>query len=150
MRFLTLALAFATLVSCHSAGVSSEDGLRFRTLKSGSQARHDAPGRQIILAPTAESYAGLWTSMVGEGDAPPVDFEREAVVFIMAGQRPTGGYSVAVKSIVREDNTLVIDAPVTPPPPDAMTIQVLTSPYTVIAVDKVDVSRVHWKSEETP
>jgi len=150
MRTVMLALALSTLVSCHSAAVSSDDGLKFRTLKSGSQARHNAPGRQIVVAPTAESYARLWSSMVGEGGAPPVDFEKEVAVFIMAGQKPTGGYSVAVKSVAREDNTLVVDAPVKSPPPDAMTIQALTSPYAVIAVDKVDVSRVHWKEEPAP
>ena len=150
MRNVMLALAVAVLVSCHSAGVNAGDGLKFRTLKSGSQARHDAPGRQIVVAPTAESYARLWSSMVGEGSAPPVDFEKEVAVFVMAGQKPTGGYRVAVKSVAREDNALVVDAPVTPPPPDAMTTQALTSPYTVIAVDKVDVSRVHWKNEDIP
>jgi hypothetical protein len=150
MRTVMLALVVAGLISCHSAAGTSEDGLKFRTLKSGSQARHDAPGRQIVVAPTAESYSRLWSSMVGEGSAPPVDFEKEVAVFIMAGQKPTGGYSVAVKSVAREDNTLVVDAPVKSPPSGAMTIQALTSPYSVIAVDKVDVSRVHWKDEPAP
>lgn len=148
VRTLILAAAVAASLACHSAGAKSEDGLKFRTLTSGSQSRHDRPGQQVILAPTADSYARLWSSLVGEGNAPAVNFEREAVLFIMAGQRPTGGYSIAVKNIAQEGDTLIVDAPVNAPPADSMVIQVLTSPFAVVAIDRVDVGRVHWKNAD--
>ena len=142
------ALALTTALACHSVpAVKEPPVLHFRVLHSGSNARYQGSIRNMTYVPMAEAYQNVWKQMIGETPAPEVDFSREAVVFIIAGQRPTGGYKVDVKSVAREGDTLVVDAPVTAPSPDMMVTQAFTSPFAVVAVDKTDVSRVRWKNE---
>jgi hypothetical protein len=82
--------------------------------------------------------------MIGAGEAPAVDFETETVVFLFGGQRSTGGYSVDVRGVTMEGDTLVIDGSVQGPPPGAITTQALTSPYAVLAVKSRAIRNVRW------
>ena len=102
------------------------------------------PQRQAVVANTDSQYRRLWTSIGAEGEPAAIDFSRESVVFLLSEQKPTGGYTLEVRKIVREGPTLVVDAKVNAPPADAMTIQALTRPYAIVAVPKEDVSDVRW------
>jgi len=142
MRFSSVLLIL--FVGCNSAQTPSEPvSLKHRTLASGG-----SPGaagtRQLTLAATPDAYQSLWSAIVGAGDPPPIDFSRETALFIVAGRRPTGGYAIAVKRLEREGDTLVVDAPVTAPPSGSMNIQVLTSPFAVVAIEKSGVTRTRW------
>jgi len=83
--------------------------------------------------------------MIGGGEMPNVDFSREAVVFLFAGTRNTGGYSVEPQSATLEGETLIVDATVKGPPRDAIVTQVITSPYAVVTVDVRKFGDVQWK-----
>ena len=148
MRFAA-ALIILLGTACNSAQSSTPaesnvaDTSSHRILQTGQYGQGRA-ARQAVVATTDAQYRRLWTTVGAEGEAPAIDFDRESVVFLVSDQKPTGGYTLDVRKIAREGLTLVVDAPVNAPPAGAMTIQVLTRPYAIVAVPKQDVTEVRW------
>lgn len=83
--------------------------------------------------------------MIGGGSPPPVDFQSDSAVFLLAGSKPTGGWTVVPRGASVEGKTLVVDAAIQPPPPDAYVTQAFTSPYAVVAVSTKAFEDVRWK-----
>jgi hypothetical protein len=140
-----LAIFFAAACASTASGTEpmSEPTIPHRVLRSGS-AGHPAPAASIVVASTDAEYRAAWSSSVGEGNPPPVDFPRERVLFLLLGTRNTGGYAVAVQSVVRDGDTLLVHAPVQRPPAGGMTTQALTAPWAAVAVDVPAFRAVRW------
>jgi hypothetical protein len=141
------AIAVVAALSCRSgAPAPSGVAVNFRILQNGTSARYDGSMHQTTYATTPEAYAQAWSSIVGGGEPPQIDFTREAALFVATGQRPTGGWRVGFAGVRKEGDALIIDAPVTGPGPDTIVTQALTSPYVVVAVEKASVDRVIWRN----
>ena len=125
------------LLSC---SVAQGTAPAFRTIDKGAQSRIGSP-RQVVARTVAE-WDALWKAHTGPGRrgegsaAPPIDFDRETVVAVFMGSRPTGGFSVAIDSATDRDGTLVIAYHEASPQPGAIAAQVLTFPYHIVAVPK--------------
>jgi hypothetical protein len=89
--------------------------------------------RQAV-ARTAEEWEALWRRHAPDRPPPPVDFSREMVVGVFLGSRPTAGYSVDVLSAADMDGTMTVRYRVAQPARDAITAQIITSPYYIGAV----------------
>lgn len=139
MRAAAVLLAF-TLTCATAPGGNVE----MRNLAAGGYAVAQINAKQAVAARDADTYARLWSSLIGEGERPAVDFASESVVFLLAGSRPTGGYSVEARGVALEEKTLVVDAEVKGPPPGSMVTQALTSPYAVVAVKTREFEDVRW------
>jgi hypothetical protein len=50
------------------------------------------------------------------------------------GEKNTGGYSIGVEKVEETDKNIIITIKEVSPAPDAMTMQVITYPYTVVKV----------------
>ncbi len=147
---MRLVAGFAMLLaaSCPTGSTTgSPEPLKHRIIAQGAYGRYQGTAARTAYASTEAEYLSSWAALVTAGDPPPVDFTREHAVFLLAGQRPTGGYAIAVKAIRREPDTLVLDATVTPPPADAIVTQALTSPFVVLAIPKTDAAGVRWENE---
>ncbi len=111
--------------------------LVWETLASGSQATAVREAR-FTLARDFDDLIGVWTaahsSALQPPSVPPFSPERETLVAIFLGTRPTGGYAVAVRDVVEERGELYIDVELTEPGRDALTTQVITSPWTIVKV----------------
>jgi hypothetical protein len=57
-------------------------------------------------------------------------------IAVFAGAQRTGGYGVRVLRVDRAGDTLTVQAMFSSPPPDALTIQVLTSPAHLVSIDR--------------
>ncbi|HEV7922991.1 MAG TPA: protease complex subunit PrcB family protein [Thermoanaerobaculia bacterium] len=138
MRLSALLLLFA----CASSAAT----VNHRSLQSGGMAASQAAERRAVVAADAKTYRALWKQLIDpSGDPLDIDFAKESVVFLLAGQRPTGGYHVAVSSVAPEGaDGVVVKAAVNPPPADSMNIQVITYPYEVIAISTPGVTKVRW------
>lgn len=69
----------------------------------------------------------------------PIAGDRVAIA-VFQGEQRTGGYSVRVEAITRRTaTTLEVRAVFTAPAPDAIVIQVLTSPAHIVSVARADV-----------
>ncbi|MBN2754638.1 MAG: protease complex subunit PrcB family protein [Candidatus Goldbacteria bacterium] len=63
-----------------------------------------------------------------------VDFSRQMVVLVNSGEKPTAGYSAKIKSISIQETKIVILYSETSPAKDAITAQVITSPYSIAVI----------------
>lgn len=115
-----------------------------RTMGGGGYAAAKPESPKAEMVKSADDYARVWEQAIGRGEAPPADFARESVVILLGGYKPTGGYSVEPRGVRLEGRTLVVDAAVKGPPPDAMVTQAFTSPFAVIAVSTKDFDQVRW------
>jgi hypothetical protein len=115
-----------------------------RSLATGSYAAAQAEQPQTVLVESAADYERVWAETIGGGERPPVDFEKESVVIVLAGLKRSGGYSVEVRGVSLEGRILVVDAVVKTPPPDAIVTMALTSPFAVIAVNTKALDSVRW------
>ncbi len=85
------------------------------------------------LVRTREELVAVWP---GPGPVPEVDFQREMVVVIALGSRPTGGYAVRLASLLMFQDSIVVRYEELRPGPTCMTTQALTYPYYVAAVPR--------------
>jgi len=141
---IALLLAVLTFANACTAVSGGTEEVTMTTLGRGSYAASHS-GRNAVLATSDTDYQRFWRELAGGPDAPPaVDFAENVVVFLFAGERNTGGWSVEPKSVTIEGDTAVIDAPVNGPPPGSMVTQALTYPYAVVSVRSRDVKNVRW------
>ena len=67
------------------------------------------------------------------------DISNSNYVILNMGEKNTGGYSIGVEKVEETDKNIIITVKENNPAPNAMSMQVITYPYTVV--------RVHSKKE---
>jgi hypothetical protein len=136
----SLVLLFASCTACRAAAVG--ETVPFSTLGKGinSGIRESA---QVVVRSQSE-WVALWGRHMRTRTAPPpppaVDFTTEMVVALFLGERPTGGYEIEVTQVERTDRGLAVRFRVKKPDPGAMLMQVLTQPFHLIELPRVDES----------
>jgi hypothetical protein len=82
---------------------------------------------------------------IGKTGIPNVNFDREQLVAINIGERPTSGYMVSVTSVVQLSNQDVVISYVEKRPSiNARVTNVKSSPYVIIRMKRVN-SRITFK-----
>jgi hypothetical protein len=91
-----------------------------------------------ITANSPDDWRGKWVATGVEGPPPDVndvDFTKEVVVALLAGERPTGGWKISPDVVVkRQGRFAAIEYTVVGPGKGCSTSQALTAPYLVLAV----------------
>jgi len=134
---------------CASSDTESREPVTFRNLQAaayGSSTVGDAA--HVTLVTDEASFRSVWSSNIGDPPPSEIDFSKESVVFLFAGQRPTGGYSVEAKGVSISGEAVIVDAEVKSPPARAMVTQVITYPFAVIAVSKPNLTRAEWRGRD--
>jgi len=118
---LFAAVAFGGMCAVAPPPVSKTTGgdVQVRTISAGGNAANTPEPVTPVPAFDDATYRKNWSAFIGQGEAPNVDFTKEAVVFLFAGMRNTGGYSIEVRGAKLDGETLVVDAAVQGPPPGA-------------------------------
>jgi hypothetical protein len=135
--------ALLIVAGCSAAPAETSPGgagqprpLSVRVLDSGSRSGINSPEERVVQGP--DEWQRLWQAhqagAVPQRPLPAVDFSRELSIAIFAGQRPTGGFAVAVEQVTESPSGIEVSYRVTPPPPGAIVSQALTSPFQIIAV----------------
>ena len=75
----------------------------------------------------------FWSEL-GVGERPNVDFTRDVVVAVAAGQRSTGGFEIVIDRITQTDGELSVEVVERVPGPNCMTTASLTQPVDVVVV----------------
>jgi hypothetical protein len=95
-----------------------------------------AAARQVTVR-TASEWAALWQEHTPDGaPPPPVDFAREMVLGVFLGSRPTAGYGVEIIRTVGAPDGVVVQYVETRPRNDAVTAQILTAPFHLVALPR--------------
>jgi hypothetical protein len=105
-----------------------------RSLDKGISSQIDV-ARQAAVQSDAE-WNTLWSQHAGARVRPAVDFNKEMVLAVFLGARPTAGFSVEIVGAREEGGALVVSYRESRPPSGSVTAQVLTSPYHLVAVPK--------------
>jgi hypothetical protein len=104
----------------------------FVSIAKGDASEQDT-ARQVVARTPAE-WQALWKAHAGDGKLPVVDFASNMVVGVFLGMKPTSGYDVEIVSVQTDGDALVVQYRQRRPARDAMTAQILTQPFHVIAV----------------
>ena len=94
--------------------------------------------RRTVVVRTPEEWAKLWKSHSPNQPLPAIDFSTTMVVGVFMGARPTAGFSTEIVHVRNENGGLVVEYKETEPRRGAITAQVVTAPYHLIAVPRQD------------
>jgi hypothetical protein len=126
------------LAALSSAQFDPLHTIKWSTLQSGQHSRIERPTTRV-LNNEAELQA-YWRDAMGESPtAAPrgIEFGKEMLLAIHLGDRPTGGYKVHVQSISRTRAAeLTVEYVETEPAPGSANIQVRTSPWTLVRMER--------------
>src|SRR5919199_3604763 len=137
----SLVLLSLLLDACSAAGNSGADSQRQRPAEPRDLRVEDissgAPGQgpqspRVLVSPSASSLSKEIGASV------PPDSGRGVYMISYWGEKPTGGYSLAVESARIEGDQVTVRLRLKEPPPDAMVTQALTYPYAAAVVRDVD------------
>lgn len=131
-----------------AAPIAQATPVSFRVLDSGTHAS-GVTAATNYAAYSESSYLKLWGMVHGTDQSTPpnVDFSKEYVIGVFAGQKPTGGYAVAIDTVSDENGTRTVHIALTKPGPACITNQMVTSPYQLIAVPVSDAALAHTESD---
>ena len=104
--------------------------MTFTTIAQGATSQIEEP--RTVAVRTAAEWEKLWREHGGDTKVPDVDFTRSTVLAVFLGTRPTAGYSVEITGIATSDAELVVSWRERAPAPDALTAQMLTSPFAIV------------------
>ena len=117
-----------------NADAPAAQGEAMRTIEKGVQSSVDR-ARQAVVRTQAE-WTQLWRAHAYDRPAPTVDFTQQTVFAVFMGSRPTAGFSVEIVGVRDEGGTLVVSYRETRPDRGAVTAQIVTSPFHIVAVPR--------------
>lgn len=91
--------------------------------------------RRLVIR-DANGWNEFWSEL-GTGDRPDVDFTKAVVVAVAAGQRPSGGYEIAVDHVSQTDGELAVEVIETSPGPNCINSSSPSQPVDVVVVPVV-------------
>lgn len=103
-----------------------------KTIERGQNSQVESPRQATVRMPA--EWATLWRAHAPNRPAPDIDFSTTMVAAVFLGSRPTGGFSVEIVRTRVDGQSLVVEYVEKRPAPDAITAQVLSSPYHIVAV----------------
>ena len=91
--------------------------------------------RRLVIR-DANLWAEFWSELA-VGARPAVDFSKDLVVAVAAGQQPGGGHEIAIDRVNQTNGELTIEVVETTPGPNCMTTASLSQPVDVVVVPGV-------------
>jgi hypothetical protein len=114
--------------------------LSFQTIAKGY--RSGVRESLQIVARNQAEWDSLWKRHLSVETNPPptpaIDFNKQIVVGVFLGEKPTGGYDVEIIRAEQSDGALVIHYREKSPLPGSIAIQALTQPFHIIQVIRDD------------
>ena len=117
------------------AAYDASGALPIRRIGQWTASGIDNPERKVIRDDS--TFAQFWQAL-GAGQRPVVDFSRDVVIAVAAGQRQTGGYAIAVDRVARAGKAMTVEVVETVPGPGCWTTQQITQPVDVVVVAAAD------------
>lgn len=112
---------------------------RFETILAEAHSGLAERRRELIRDETG--WARLWAEIhagVTPGPPlPPVDFARHMLIAVASGTRPSGGFSIKVRSVATRGERLEIAVVESCPAPGAMVSMSLTQPVEVVRAPRL-------------
>ena len=117
--------------------------LSFRTIERSSGARSGLSAQRTIAIRTTRRWKQAWRQLHrgSTKKAPKVNFARYTLLLATQGQRPNGGYGIAIERVVLDGGEVTLHVVDTEPDPAATQCaypQMIVNPYHVVRVRRTD------------
>lgn len=120
--------------------IPSPVAVPFTPLVSG--AKSTVTTRVNYLITSADQLNKLWKMIDATSTPPAVDFNKNAVIAVFAGQQPTTGYAIVVAKI--EDSTARnVSLTLAKPSANCVEGQIVTAPYEIVAIPATTLPLAH-------
>jgi len=143
--FLIAGILGLALSACSSQMTATQDGAPLaRQVTESDQCGVGSEGLTYIT--NREDFAQIRQWPMQNLSMKPMEalnFDREHLLIVGLGQKPTGGFGLTLAGSQIVDSTFRLTVFLRRPPADAMVIQMLTTPCAVLAV-----TPRHWKRVE--
>ena len=116
-----------------------------RTIEKGDQSNVDDARR--VLVRTEAEWTRLWQQHSFDRPKPKVDFSKEMIVAVFMGSRPNAGFSTTIVSATAANGALIVRYAEKVPAPGAISAQILTFPYHLVAIPRADVKDVTFEND---
>lgn len=140
--FFILVVAFILSGCFHVKNISENTTgtLPVKTVAKGFNSLEKQKTELIIKS--HEELKNLWNIIYAtQLDKPPlpnIDFDTNIIIGIFLGEKPTAGFSIEVQKIMEENGKIIVYIEETSPPQDSFQAQIITEPYHVIQIPKMD------------
>lgn len=125
--------ATPTTAATPTAPASGPHEVAFRRIESGQQSSLQEPTRGYVT--TASEWATFWSSHSQE-PAPSVDFARETVAYVFAGERSNTCWAVRANEAIDDGaGTTTLRYTLHAPSPNMMCGDAITYPYDIVALE---------------
>lgn len=133
-RFMTALILMAGLSACAMDRDLTADGAPLaRQITAISQCGFTAPG--LVYMDSSDRFEAMVRERgLNLPDIGGHDFDREHLLLVAAGRKPSGGYGVALDDVAIRDGVLEVSVEVRSPAPDQAVTMALTSPCALLAV----------------
>lgn len=119
---------------------SSVVAVSFTPLVHGS--RSTVTKRVNYFITSADELHTLWKMVDATSTPPTIDFNKDAVIAVFAGQQPTAGYAISVLKVV-DSSARLVSITLAKPDGTCITGQALTTPYEIVAVPTTALPLAH-------
>ena len=120
--------------------VQPYDTIPFTLLNSGVHSGITRPAQLVVRDEAA--WKALWqehtSASIPAPALPKIDFAREMVIAIFAGERFTMGYTVTITQIKQFNTGLQVDYTINMPGPSCLVEQTLSQPFTIVKIPRSD------------
>ena len=132
--------ASALLAACAAAAPRDAGDAEhpFETLLAATHSGLAEPRREVVreVAGWSRLWADIHAGVSPAPPRPPVDFERDMLVVVASGTRPSGGFSIKVRHVATRGGKLEVVVLETCPARDAMVTTELTQPVEVVRLPR--------------
>lgn len=142
MRAMLTAAALVLAEGCNAErpvdGVETSTPIPYETILYERHSDLDQPLNEVVR--NEPQWWSLWTLMYPGATpraAPEVDFARKMLIVVATGARPSGGFEIAVRSVVVRGDALEVEVLETCPAPDAGVTMELTRPVEVVILNRL-------------
>jgi len=113
---------------------------KFETLDKKLYCQQITPDQ--FCARNNSEWENMWNRIcpayLADSPLPKIDFDKEMVLGVFLGTKPSSGYNIEILHLLEKDNCLEVYVKETKPTFGFFYASVLTQPYHIIKTDKVD------------
>lgn len=119
---------------------SKAGGLQPETIDQGYYSGYSE--KKFLVIKTPEEWRKVWNIHAGiklpVPEPPEIDFNRQMIVAVFAGEYSTGGYAIKIDSIEKTETKILVNIAESKPKRDTITTQALTQPYQITQIETTD------------
>ncbi len=119
-------------------GFTNTEPLTVRALTNGSNSTHNSPSPLLRWDTSASSFNNTWQLIAGNQvplpSAPSLDFSRSSTISFFMGQKPSGGYGLALATTRVENGVLQLRFNLSEPAPGRPVTLAITSPFVAVQI----------------